>query len=160
VVGAGLIGLCEGSGGSYPNPALGNGLALLAALLVSVYLLIGRAVRRKTSLWAYFFPLNVAACATCVVGCAMAGVPLGLPLEAGLLAVAMGLGPGLLGHGSFNYALGYLPAALVGLLSLAEPVLASAIALVLFGEMPTALGVVGMAVVLAAIAAVVTSRDE
>lgn len=160
VVGAVLIAQSEGTGGSYPNPALGNALALGAALLISVYLLIGRAVRQRTSLWAYFFPLNVVACATCVVGCAAAGVPLGLPLAAALLAVAMGLGPGLLGHGSFNYALGYLPAALIGLVSLSEPVIASVIALVAFGEMPSAVGVVGMAVVLAAIAAVVTSRER
>ena len=160
VVGAVLIGLSEGSGdGVYPNPALGNGLALFAAVLVSVYLLIGRAVRRKTSFLAYFAVLNAAAAATCVAGCVVAGVPLGLPLPAALLAVAMGLGPGLLGHGSFAYALKYLPAALVGLLSLGEPVLASTVALVVFGEVPTALGVVGMAVVLAAIAAVVASRD-
>lgn len=160
VVGAALIAMSEGTGGSYPNPPLGNALALGAALLVSVYLLIGRAVRQRTSLWAYFFPLNVVAFATCVAGCVVAGVPLGLPLGPALLAVAMGLGPGLLGHGSFNYALAYLPAALIGLLSLGEPVIASVVALVAFGEVPSAVGVVGMAVVLAAIAAVVTSRDR
>jgi drug/metabolite transporter (DMT)-like permease len=89
----------------------------------------------------------------------VAGVPLGLPLPVALLAVAMGLGPGLLGHGSFAYGLKYLPAALIGLLSLAEPVFASTVALFAFREVPSTVGVVGMAVVLAAIAAVVTSRD-
>ena len=89
----------------------------------------------------------------------VAGVPLGLPWPIALLAIAMGLGPGLLGHGSFAYALKYLPAALIGLLSLSEPVFASTVALIVFGEVPTALGVIGMVVVLAAIAAVVTSKD-
>ena len=50
-------------------------------------------------------------------------------------------------------------AALIGLLSLSEPVFASTVALVVFSEVPTSLGVVGMVVVLAAIAAVVTSKD-
>ncbi len=160
VVGAVLIGLSEGDGaGVYPNPALGNGLALGAAILVSVYLLIGRSVRQRTSFVAYFALLNGAAAVTCLVGCAVAGVPLGLPLPVAGLAIAMGVGPGLMGHGSFAYALKYLPAALIGLLSLAEPVIASTVALVAFGEVPAALGVIGMAVVLASIAAVVTTHE-
>ncbi|WP_420456832.1 DMT family transporter [Rubrivirga sp.] len=160
VVGAVLIGLSEGDGaGVYPNPALGNSLALGAAIMVSIYLLIGRSVRQRTSFVAYFALLNGAAAVTCVVGCVVAGVPLGLSWPVAGLALAMGIGPGLIGHGSFAYALKYLPAALIGLLSLAEPVFASTVALVAFGEVPTALGVVGMAVVLASIAAVVTSHD-
>ncbi|PAP76609.1 DMT family transporter [Rubrivirga marina] len=160
VVGAVLIGLSEGNeGGAYPNPALGNVLALTAAVLVSIYLLIGRAVRQKTTFVAYFALLNGAAAVTCLVGCLVAGVPLGLPLPVALLAIAMGIGPGLIGHGSFAYALKYLPAALIGLLSLAEPVLASTVALFSFQEVPSALGALGMAIVLAAIAAVVTSRE-
>lgn len=160
VVGAALIGLSEGNeGGVFPNPALGNALALTAAVLVSIYLLIGRAVRQKTTFVAYFALLNGAAALTCLVGCLVVGVPLGLPLPVALLAIAMGIGPGLLGHGSFAYGLKYMPAALIGLLSLAEPVFASTVALFAFKEVPSALGAVGMAVVLAAIAAVVTSRE-
>jgi drug/metabolite transporter (DMT)-like permease len=159
VVGAALIGLSEGaSGGPYPDAALGNGLALGAALLVSVYLLIGRAVRQRAGFLAYFAPLNAAAAATCLAVCLAAGVPLGLPLPALGLALAMGLGPGLMGHGSFNLALRYLPAAFLGLLSLSEPVIASVVALLWFDEVPGALAVVGIVAVLAAIAAVVTGR--
>ena len=159
VTGAALIGLGDGgSGGPYPAAGLGNGLALGAALLVSVYLLIGRAVRQRAGFLAYFAPLNAAAAATCLTGCLVLDVPLGLPLPALGLALAMALGPGLLGHGSFNLALRYLPAAFLGLLSLVEPVVASAVALLLFGEVPGALAVVGIAAVLAAIAAVVTGR--
>ena len=158
VAGAALIGLGEPADGAYPNPALGNALALGAAVLVSVYLLIGRAVRQRLGFVAYFWALNVAAAVTCLAGCWAAGVSLALPLPAAGLAVAMGLGPGLLGHGSFVGALKYLPAALLGLLSLAEPILASLVALAWFGEVPPPVAVVGMAVVLAAIAAVVTER--
>ena len=158
VTGAALIGLGEPGEGAYPNPALGNALALGAAALVSVYLLIGRAVRQRLGFVAYFWALNVAAAATCLAGCWLAGVPLALPWPAAGLAVAMGLGPGLLGHGSFVGALRYLPAALLGLLALAEPVLSSLVALAWFGEVPPPVAVLGMAVVLAAIAAVVAER--
>ena len=160
VVGAGLIGLSEGEGGAYPAPALGNGLALGAAVLVSVYLLIGRAVRQRTSFLAYFAPLNAVAAITCVGGCVVLGVPLGLPAPALALAVAMGLGPGLLGHGSFVLALRYLPAALLGLLSLAEPVIATGVAWAWFGEVPPPLALVGILIVLGSIAAVITSGAD
>jgi len=160
VVGAVLIGLSERDGGVYPNPVLGNATALGAAFLVSVYLLIGRAVRQRTGFVAYFGTLNVAAAVTCVVGCLVSGVPLSLPWPIALLAVGMGLGPGLLGHGSFTLALRYMPAALLGLLSLAEPVVASVVALFAFGEVPKPLAIVGMVAVLAAIAAVVTNRGR
>lgn len=160
VAGAALIGMGEsGESTVYPNPMLGNALALGAAVLVSVYLLIGRAVRQQTSFVAYFAPLNAAAAVTCLVACLATGAPVTLPLAAALLAVTMGLGPGLLGHGSFALALKYLPAALLGLLSLAEPIIASAVALVAFNEVPSPVAVVGMVAVLAAIAAVVSARE-
>lgn len=158
VVGAAMIGLSERGQGAYPNPALGNALALGAAGLISVYLLIGRSVRQRMGFVAYFWSLNVAAAVTCLVGCWVADVSLALPLPVAALAVAMGLGPGLLGHGSFVGALKYLPAALLGLLSLAEPILASLIAWGWFGEVPPPVALAGMAVVLAAISAVVTQR--
>ncbi|MEM1115301.1 MAG: DMT family transporter [Bacteroidota bacterium] len=160
VVGATLIGLGEREGGTYPDPALGNALALGAAFLVSVYLLIGRAVRQQTSFVAYFAPLNAVAALTCVAGCLLLNVPMGLDLPVLGLAFLMGVGPGLFGHGSFTVALRYLPAAFLGLLGLAEPVIASAIAFGWFGETPSALALGGAVVILVAIAAVVTSERE
>lgn len=160
VVGAVILALdSERGAGRLPNPALGNGLALTAAALVSVYLVIGRAVRQKTSFVAYFAPLNAAAAATCALGCIVVGEPLVLTGVAVWLAVALGVGPGLMGHGSLTVALRYLPAAFVGLLTLTEPVLATGIAAVLLGETPSVLSIVGIAVVLASVAVVVTARE-
>lgn len=160
VVGATLIGLGERDGGAYPNPMLGNALALAAAFLVSVYLLIGRAVRQRTSFVAYFAPLNAIAALTCTAGCIFLGVPLSLELPVLGLAFVMGLGPGLLGHGSFTIALRYLPAAFLGLLSLVEPVLATGLAFALFGETPAPVALLGAVAILGAIAAVVTAEAE
>ncbi|MDT7857786.1 DMT family transporter [Rubrivirga sp. S365] len=158
VAGAALIGATGGDGGIYPDPLLGNALALLAAFLVAVYLLISRSVRQRTSFLATFVPLNTAAALTCLAVCVALGVPLGLPLPALALAFALGIGPGLVGHGSFSLALRYVTAALIGLLTLAEPVISTAIAFAWFGERPAPLAFVGMAVVLAAISAVVVGR--
>ena len=162
VFGAVLIGWGESGSRAtaLPNPALGNGLALLAALLVSVYLLIGRSVRQRTSVLTYFAILNAVAALTTVSVCLALGVELGLSPRVFGLCLLMALGPGLLGHGSFNLALAYYPAAFLGLLSLSEPVIASVGALVLFGEVPSPLTVVGGGIVLVAIATVVGARAE
>ena len=161
VFGAVLIGWGESGPRetALPNPALGNGLAVLAALLVSVYLLIGRSVRQRTSVLTYFAILNAVAALTTLSICLVLGVELGLTPAVFGICLAMALGPGLLGHGSFNLALAYYPAAFLGLLTLSEPVIASIGALVLFREVPSPLTVAGGVLVLVAIGTVVGARS-
>ena len=72
-----------------------------------------------------------------------------------LLCAGLALGPQVLGHGSFNYAVRYFSAALIGLLGLIEPVGASLLAYVIFDELPSAVAMAGMLVVLVAITFVV-----
>lgn len=161
IAGAILIGLSDASGGgrTFPNEALGNAMAVVAAVLVSVYFLIGRSVRPRVSFLAFFAPLNAVAALTALLACAVAGVDLVLPLPVLGLCLLMALGPGLLGHGSFSYSLRYISASTLGLLTLTEPVIASVGALALFDERPTSLGFAGMLMVLLAIAAVL-ARDS
>ncbi len=166
VGGAALIGWGGAVGGSpAPRPLLGNALALAAALLVSFYLLIGRVVRQRTSWLAYVFPLYAVAAVT-VVGVALVrDVPLFAyePAFYGL-CLLLALGPQIIGHGAVNYALQYFPAALVSMLALLEPVGASVLAYVLFGEVPGGWAVAGMSVVLVGVAGVIwfrrRSREE
>ena len=141
------------------NPLWGNGLALGASLLVSFYLLIGRVVRQQVSWLAYVFPLYAVAALTTVVAAFVQGVPLfGYWLGFYGLCALMAIGPQILGHGSFNYALQYFPAALVGLLALLEPVGSSILAYFIFGEQPPPLALAGMLVVLVAVGVVVWSE--
>ncbi len=158
VAGAALIGAGSVGEGVAVHAALGNALALGAAVLVSVYLLVGRAVRQRRTFLAYFAPVNAIAAVVALGACLALDVPLALPLPTLALVSAMAVGPGLLGHGSYAVALRWVPAATLGLLSLAEPVVASAIAAALFGEVPSAVAVAGMALVLTAIAAVLRRR--
>ncbi len=160
VGGAVLIGWGDAAGSSpAPRPLLGNALALGAALLVSVYLLIGRVVRQRTDWLAYVFPLYAVAALTTLVVALLQQVPLFTyePAFYGL-CLLMALGPQIVGHGAFNYALQYFPAALVGMLALSEPVGASVLAYLLFDEVPGAWAVAGMVVVLIAVAGVVWFR--
>lgn len=155
VAGAALIGVSERGAGSASAPVLGAALAVSAAALVAAYLLIGRAVRQHTSALAYFAALSAVGAATTVAVAAAAGAPLMPPRAAWGWIAAMALGPGLLGHGAMVVALRYLPATTVGLLSLAEPVLATVLAVVLLAESPSPLAVVGIGLVLGSIAAIV-----
>ena len=141
------------------DPLLGNGLALAAAGFVSVYLLIGRVVRQHRSWLAYVAPLYAMTALTTVAVAVVRDVPLlGYPASFYGLCVLMAIVPQLLGHGAFNYAIRYFPAATLGLASLFEPVGASLLAFAFFGEIPTLLAVVAMTIILGAVSIVLTRK--
>ena len=150
VAGAVLIGWGDAQGPAVAsNPLLGNSLALGASFVFAIYLLIGRVVRQRYSWLAYVFPLYVVVALTALVMAMVLQTPLwGYDWVFFGLCVLMALGPSIAGHGSFNYAVRYLPAALLGLLGLMEPVLASLAAYALFDEVPTMMAIGGMVLVL------------
>ncbi len=154
-VGCVIIAMSGGGAAGFPRPWLGNTLALAAALSVTGYLLVGRVVRQHVSWLAYVFPLYAVVMCT-VLGVALVqGVQLfGYPAQVYICCALIALGPQLIGHGSFNYALKYFSAAWLGLLSLIEPVLASIAAFFLFGEQPVLLAIGGMVLVLVAVSGV------
>ncbi len=154
VAGAALIGVADARGGAFPRALLGNSLALGAAFAFSVYLLIGRTVRQKLGFAAYFFPMNVVVLVLVAGVALVGGVDLAIGWKTLGMCLAMALGPGLLGHGAFAYAVKYIPASTVGLLSLLEPLVAAALAALLFEEFPLPLAWAGMGIVLASIAAI------
>jgi drug/metabolite transporter (DMT)-like permease len=148
--GAVVIGVSDHTGGSaFPRAWMGNGMALLAALFAAAYLIIGRAVRQGTNWLVYVAPLYAIVAVVILAVALVRGVPLlGYSPQFYGLCALMAVGPSLLGHGSFNYAVKYVSATLIGLLTLLEPIAASLAALWLFGEVPAALGIAGMALAL------------
>jgi drug/metabolite transporter (DMT)-like permease len=87
------------------------------------------------------------------------GVPLfSYPWTFYALCAGLALGPQLVGHGSFNYAVQHIPAAIVGMLALFEPVGASILAYLLFGEVPPVTAITGMIIVMTGVAIVVWER--
>ena len=134
------------------NPILGNSMALLAALLVSVYLIIGRMVRQQRSWLAYVAPLYCMTALTTLTVALLKDIPLlGYDWDVYGLCLAMAVIPQLLGHGSLNYAVRFFPAATIGLASLFEPVGASLLAYGFFGEAPSLLGMVAILVILVSV---------
>ena len=137
---------------------MGDALAIVGAVTVSAYLLLGRRVRQKLDLWPYV-GLVYSVCFVIVLAIALVRgvqiIPTGAtaPREFALFA-AMALGPMMLGHTGFNWALRYFPAYFVSLAALCEPVGATILAAVIPGiaETPGGLTLIGGAVVLGGVA--------
>ncbi|MCG6924532.1 MAG: DMT family transporter [Acidobacteria bacterium] len=158
MVGAALIAL--GDHAASPGSLFGNLLALAGAVTVAAYQVIGRGLRAALPLSAYI--LGVWGTAALALGllAAVFGVSLtGYPAGAWLAFVALALVPTIGGHGLANWSLRALPAPTVGLFLLGEPVGASLMGWLLFGEVPGPWTLVGGMIVLAALALVLTKRS-
>lgn len=148
--------------GGMTGALAGDLLAVVGAITVGIYYLVGRRQRAHLPLWAYV-GLVYGACWLCIAGFAGATGTSLAPVAAGdwPLFVAIAVGPMLLGHTGFNWALRYVPAYVVSLVILAEPVGATVLAALLpaIAEQPSAWTLVGGAVVLGGLAlGVVGSR--
>jgi drug/metabolite transporter (DMT)-like permease len=140
------------AGGAPRAAALGNALAVIGSLTVCGYLLIGRRLRRGMSLLAYVGVVYATAAVCLVLFAAAAGAPLGgFAPTSWLMLFALAVGPQLLGHTSFNWALKYLPATLIALAILGEPVGSTVLAWLLLSEPVGPVKLVGMAFLLAGI---------
>lgn len=153
VCGALLIALSDSSGGTGSDPLLGDGLALLGALAVAGYFLVGRTLRRRVSLLPYIWLVYSAAAVILLFGLTLAGQSLwGLSPVAYALLLGLAIGPQLLGHSSFNWAIKYLSATLVTVAILGEPISAAVLAIVVFDQSLQPLQVLGGALLLLGIA--------
>lgn len=163
VMGAGLVGLADAPAAPGRNPLLGNALALLGAVTAALYYLAGRRLRAVLGLW----PYTTVVYGTCFVVLLTCSVALGEPLldvtpeQFGWYA-ALAAGPMLLGHTGMNWALKHLPAYVVNLTVLGEPVGATLLAWMIptIGEPPTATVVCGGAAVLAGAVFAATGRKR
>lgn len=162
IVGSVLVGLGDaGHPGQQVNPLLGNALALVAALLVSLYLIIGRLVRQRLSWLTYVFGLYTTVMIVVVGIAILGGAPFfGLEPRIYLICALIALLPQIIGHGSFNYAVKYFDAAFLGLLSLTEPVGGSLLAYFFFVERPSLLAALGLVIVLSGLSVgILAQRD-
>ena len=134
--------------------ALGNTLAFSAAVTAAIYYSIGRHLRRRYGLWSYV-GLSYSACALTLVAAAGATHLDLTPISGRELAIfsALAIGPMLLGHTGMNWALKFLPAYVVNLVTLGEPVGATLLAAVIPGirQIPSVVTLVGGVIVLAGV---------
>ncbi len=131
---------------------LGNGLALAGAMFAAFYLIIGRKVRSGLSLLTYTFVVYGTAAVTLLLMVAFSHQNLGgyAPVTYAYF-LALAVIPQLMGHSSFNWALKFIPAAMVSLVLLGEPISSSILAYLILHEPPTGLEVIGGVMILAGI---------
>ena len=136
-----LIALSDsGSGGGL----YGDILALLAAVAVAVYTLIGRVVREKLSTTVYTYMVYTACAAVLVVTCVAQGSNLvGYGWSAIIVGLLLAVFSTILGHSIFSWCLKYFSPSFVSASKLCEPVVAAVFAGFLFGELPGWLQVTG-----------------
>lgn len=161
-IGGGVLVAASAAAGDPPtrhDPWLGNGLALAGAVAAAVYLIIGRRLRAHLGLLVYIWLVYGVAAILLVGVVIVSGEQVGgLPGTAYLWMILLGLVPQLIGHSSFNYALGYLPAAYVSLVILGEPIGSGLLAMALLEEWPVPLQIAGSALILLGIGA--ASREQ
>lgn len=161
VAGGAVIGFGDLTGGS--APLFGDGLALTGAVFMSGYLLLGRTVQRSgVRLEAYVgVAYGVAALALLPLPLLFGHPYGGYPIETLLWIALLALVPQLIGHTGINYAMKHLDPTLVATVTLLEPLGATLLALLVFGEVPRALTILGaLALLLGVLLTVRSGRRE
>lgn len=149
-LGSVMVAFANTGGGSH---LYGNLLALVSALFMTFYTVIGSVCRRTLSTTIYTFLVYLAAGVTVLLIAVVGGTPLfGYEPVNFLTALAMAVFCNLLGHSVFSWGLKYLPPSFISTAKLLEPVFASVWALLLFSETPGLPVLLGGAVVILGIA--------
>ena len=157
IAGAFIIAAPDVRGGLAPSgnrPLLGNLLAMSAAVTAAIYYTVGRRLRRSLGIWAYVGIVYFVAFLSLILigvsrGVAIAPQP---PRELAIFA-GLAIGPMLIGHTGMNWALKYLPAYVVNLTVLGEPVGATLLGALIpsIRQIPSVNTLVGGAIVLAGV---------
>lgn len=136
IAGSLLIGM--GDAGEGTHQLAGDGLALAGAFAVAVYMLIGRRLRAELSLLAYIFPVYSTAAVVLMALALFWNKPItGFTPHTWLWLTLVALIPQVIGHSSFNWALGHLPTTYVALATLTEPIGSTLLAWAILQEKPT-----------------------
>lgn len=146
LIGSTMIAISDSSGSI---GLWGDALALLAAVAVAVYTLLGQIARKYLSTTVYTYIVYVACALALLITCVLQGASLfsyGFrPVVVGML---LSLFSTILGHSIFSWCLKYFSPAFVSASKLCEPVVAALIAGALFAEIPSWLQIFGGILVL------------
>ncbi len=147
LLGSAIIALSDSASGE--AHFYGDMLALIAAVAVAGYTLLGRVVRDTTSTTVYTYIVYTACAAVLTALCLFQGYGF---FDFGISGILVGLllavFSTILGHSIFSWCLKYFSPSFVSASKLCEPVAAAAMAAVLFGEGITWLQGIGSALIL------------
>jgi drug/metabolite transporter (DMT)-like permease len=140
---------------------LGDGLALIGAVTVAGYLLVGRNLRIRLSNTAYVWLVYSAAMVVMVLATLLNGYSLlGYSWTTYFWLFLLAIGPQLLGHTAFNWSLAHLSATFIALSILGEPLGSAILAYFIFGETFAPVQLLGFVLLLAGIALGVLGEQQ
>lgn len=141
LLGSILIAFSDSSSGSH---LYGDILALLAAIAVAAYMLIGRVVRVNVSTSVYTYIVYSACAIVLLILCSIQkNSLLGFGAAPAIVGLLLGIFSTILGHSIFSWCLKYFSPSFVSASKLCEPVVAAVLAGFLFHEIPKLLQVLG-----------------
>ncbi len=144
----GTPGLFSGSSASLK----GNLLALIGAWTAAGYMLFGRSVRPQLSLPVYTFLVYGTSAIILLATITVSGIRVsGFSLPVYIWLLVLAIVPQLIGHSAFNWALRYVPASLVSIALLGEPIGSTILAMIFLRENPALFEVIGGIFILAGI---------
>jgi drug/metabolite transporter (DMT)-like permease len=131
----------------------GDTLAIIGAITVAGYLLVGRSLRRRLSNTAYVGLVYAAAMVVMVAIIMISGYSMfAYSWTTFLWMFLLAMGPQLLGHTAFNWALAHLSATFVALTVLGEPIGSAILAYFILGETFAPLQLLGFILLMVGIA--------
>lgn len=140
LIGGMIIAIADSnSAGSYSNPILGDFLALIGAIMSSLYMIFGSQAQRRGLTTGTYIAIAYSTAAICLLP-----VPLlyhtsyfGHTGKVYLYLCLMTLISQIIGHSSLNWSIRWISPTLVSLSLLFEPVVASVIGAIIFQEIPS-----------------------
>ena len=115
----------------------GNILALIGAWMIAGYIIIGRKLRNKFTLAFYVFCVYSIAAVILIIWSVILGYSFtGYSGMIYFWMILLGIIPQLIGHSTFNWALGHIPASLVSIVFMAEPMGTIILAFIFLQEIP------------------------
>jgi len=147
--------------GSNPETIKGMFLALLGAWMASAYMLIGRKIRAQTDNAQYTLIVYASAAVILFFTAIFRGEALlGYSPRVYLVFLAMAIIPQMLGHSILNYALKFLPATLISMALLGEPIGSTILAILFLNEIPSMMEIIGGILILLGILIAIAPRKQ
>jgi drug/metabolite transporter (DMT)-like permease len=139
---------------------VGDLYALLGAVFAAGYLMIGRRARPQLSWVRYVGVVYPVAAVLLVLSVLVAGESFtGYSTKTFVMLGLLALVPQIVGHSAINWSLAYIPAALVAVAILGEPVGATTLAAIILREVPSGFEVAGALLVLTGVYVVLRPRQ-
>jgi len=158
-LGAGIIAYADASSESFGFHLKGDLEAILASLVESFYLTFGTKIRReRTSVLTTMLSIYLASTVVVLFPIAITRVSILPPLELVVPLLGLGILSTTAAHSLYFSSLSNLKSFETATLALLEPICASLLAVVLFGEIPSIVLVLGSALVLSGIISVAASK--